>query len=111
MATDDDTTDEPMLEFTSELYASCVEPEYWFNRDRAQKDREQIPVFLRDEVRYAFNDVHNTLSAGFDDKIHKADTGELLVMLALRHLEELPEVAADIGIGVSFDEASDRRRE
>ena len=108
---DGDAPDELALEFTSGLYASCVEPSYWFDRKGAQKERVQLPVFVRDDVHYAFNDVHNTLSAEYDDKIHKADVGELLIMLALRHLNELPEVAADIGLGLSFDEAADRRRE
>jgi hypothetical protein len=105
---DYDTIDDFSSRLTSGLYDSCVEPTYVFNRESAQEARQQRSVFLRAEVSHAFDDVHNALSTEFDQPVYNADTGELLIMLALRHLDELPEVAADIGLGVSLEEAVNR---
>lgn len=105
---DGNTTNDFSSKVTSELYDSCVEPTYVFNRASVQDMRQQRNLSLRAEVSHALNDVHNALSMEFDQSIYRADTGELLIMLALRHLDELPEVAADIGIGVSLEEAVNR---
>lgn len=105
---DDDTVDGFSSRLSAGLYDSCVEPTYLFDREGAQDARRQRSVFLRAGVSHAFDDVHNALSIEFDQPVYHADTGELLIMLALRHLDELPEVAADIGLGVSLEEAVSR---
>ena len=105
---DNDNVDDFSSGLKSGLYDSCMEPTYLFDRESAQDARHQRSVFLRAEVSHAFADVHNALSKEFDEPVYNADTGELLIMLALRHLDDLPEVAADIGLGVSLEEAVNR---
>jgi 3-methyladenine DNA glycosylase AlkC len=107
----DDTVDGFSSKVAPELYVPCVEPTYAFNRQSAHDKRQHRSLFLRAEVSHALDDVHNTLSSEFDQSVYNADTGELLIMLALRHLDELPEVAADIGLGVSLEEAVTRAGE
>lgn len=90
------------------LYAGCVAPTYRYERSGAHDKRKQKHLHFRPEVRHAFNTVHSHLEQ-LDSNVNQADTGELLVMLALRHLDELPEVAKDIGFGISMEDAISRR--
>lgn len=108
MGRDNDAMTDPTQTLPANLYESCVDPTYKLDRSGAHDRRVQQHLHIRDSVRYGFNTVHNRLSEEYDDTVYRADTGELLIMLALRHLDELPEVAADIGFGISFEEAADR---
>ena len=108
MRRDNDAMTDPTLTLPTDLYESCVDPTYKLERNGAHDKRVQQHLHIRDSVRYGFDTVHNRLSVEYDDTVYKADTGEVLMMLALRHLDELPEVAADIGFGISLEEAMNR---
>ncbi|WP_251343044.1 hypothetical protein [Haloplanus halophilus] len=99
------------IDVGTELYDACIEPTYQLNRSGAHDGREQHHLHLRGNVSRGFEEIHHKLSSGFDQKVYKADTGELLIMLALRHIDELPEVAADVGFGISPEEAVTKARE
>lgn len=108
---DGDEHDQLAIGVRTGLYEACIEPTYQLNRSGAHDGREQHHLHLRGNVARGFKEVHHQLSSGLDQKVYKADTGELLIMLALRHIDELPEVAADVGFGISPEEAVTKARE
>jgi hypothetical protein len=93
------------------LYAQTKEP-YKFNRSKAQDQRRQEGLFLREPVGYGVDQVHNAMSTLYaEDKYHRSDTLELLMMVGLRHADELPDVAADLGFGMDFNQYVSKRNE
>lgn len=92
------------------LYRATVEP-YSFNRNRAHDQRKQDGIFLRESVGHAVDNIHSAMSHLYtEDKYHRADTLELLMMVALRHVDELPDVAADLGFGVNLETYMETRQ-
>lgn len=111
MGRDNDAVTDPTQTLPANLYESCVDPTYRLDRNGAHDRRVQQHIHLRDSVKYRFDMVDNWLSNEYDNTVRKSDTGELLIMLAFRHLDELPEVAEDIGFGISSEEAVNRLSE
>lgn len=86
-----------------ELYSATIEP-YKFNRNKAHDQRKQDGLFLREPVLHGVDSVHTALSHLYaEDQFHRADTLELMMAVALRHADEIPEVAADLGFGLDMN--------
>lgn len=92
-----------------ELYRSTVTP-YKFNRNGAHDQRKQDGLFVREPVKHGLDQIHTAMSHLYaEETYYRADTMELLLLVAFRHVDELPDVAADLGFGMDLNQYFEKR--
>jgi len=76
---------------------------YKFRRDGVQDGRNRVPLFLQPETKTAERETLRDLEDHFDDDVSLTDLREALVMVGLKHREEIEEQLEEWGYGMTFE--------
>jgi hypothetical protein len=77
---------------------------YKFRRDGVQDGRDRVPLFVQPDTKSAERDARRELENRFDDSVSLTDLREALVMVGLRHLDEVEAHLEEWGYGMTFDD-------
>ena len=77
---------------------------YKFRRDGVQDGRDRVPLFLQGDTKSAERDSLRELEERFDDDVSLTDLREALVLVGLKHLDEVEMHLEEWGYGITFDE-------
>ena len=80
-----------------------VQIPYKFRRDGVQDGRDRVPLFLHGETKSAERDALRELEDRFDSDVSLTDLREALVMVGLKHLDEVEGQLEEWGYGVTFE--------
>jgi hypothetical protein len=76
---------------------------YKFRRDGVQDGRDRVPLFLHGETKSAERDALRELEDRFDADVSLTDLREALVMVGLKHLDEVEGQLEEWGYGMTFE--------
>ncbi|WP_128225195.1 hypothetical protein [Halobacteriaceae bacterium SHR40] len=70
-----------------------------YARDSVKDDRQQRPIFLRDDVEDGIPELVDKLESSFDENVYRTDVLEAAVLVAQQNPELVEEVLGEWGYG------------